>query len=34
MEREFRYRGRTIGSAEIDFISALIAAHPQVSRCE
>jgi len=34
MESAFRYRGRTIGSAEIDFIGELIAAHPQASRCE
>jgi len=34
MEREFRYRGRTVGSAEIDFIGDLIAAHPQASRRE
>lgn len=34
MEREFRYRGRTIGEAELAFIGELITAHPQASRCE
>ena len=34
MEREWRYRGRTIGSVEAGFIRELIATHPQASRCE
>ncbi len=34
MEREWRYRGRTITAAELGFIRELIAADPQASRCE
>ena len=34
MEREWRYRGRTISSTDVGFIRELIAAHPQASRCE
>jgi hypothetical protein len=34
MEREWRYRGRTITAADLTFIHELIAAHPQASRCE
>ena len=34
MEREWRYRGRTIDAADLTFIRELIAGHPQASRCE
>ncbi len=34
MQREWRYRGRTITTAEVCFIRELIAAHPRASRCE
>jgi hypothetical protein len=34
MEREWRYRGRTITASEIGCIRQLIAAHPQASRYE
>jgi Domain of unknown function (DUF4338) len=34
MEREWKYRGRTITGADLTFIRELIAAHPQASRCE
>ena len=32
MAGEFRYRGRVISAAEVEFIRQLIAAHPSVSR--
>jgi hypothetical protein len=32
MEGEFRYRGRVITAAEVEFIRQLIAAHPQTNR--
>jgi len=34
MEREWRYRGRTITAGEMGFLRELIAAHPQASRYE
>jgi hypothetical protein len=34
MEREWRYRGRTITASEAGFIRELIAAHPEASRYE
>jgi hypothetical protein len=34
MEREWRYRGRTITASEMGFVRELIAAHPQASRYE
>lgn len=34
MEREWRYRGRTITASEVGFIRELIAAHPEASRRE
>jgi hypothetical protein len=34
MEREWRYRGRTISAADLGFIRELIAAYPQAGRCE
>ena len=34
MEREWRYRGRTISPGEIGFIREWIATHPEESRCE
>jgi hypothetical protein len=30
---EYRYRGYTVGEAEITFLCELIAAHPELSRC-
>lgn len=33
MAGEYRYRGRTIGEAEIGFLRELIAGHPELSRC-
>ncbi len=33
MAIEYRYRGRTIGEAEITFLREFIAAHPELSRC-
>jgi hypothetical protein len=32
MEGEFRYRGRIITAAEVEFIRQLIAAHPHTNR--
>jgi hypothetical protein len=32
MAGEFRYRGRVISAAEVEFIRQLIASHPSVSR--
>ena len=32
MAGEFRYRGRMISAAEVEFIRQLIATHPGVSR--
>ncbi len=34
MEREWKYRGRTISTADLTFVSGLIAANPQAGRCE
>ena len=33
MPVEYRYRGRTLGEAEIAFLREFIAAHPELSRC-
>ena len=34
MEREWRYRGRTITASEMGLLRELIATHPQASRYE
>ena len=32
MEEEFRYRGRVVTAAEVEFIRQLIATHPEANR--